>query len=285
MNQSIHFSWHRFALCFRKEIRENKKKWVWRAVSVYGILALLLVINYSYTLYLPTYYWEQNIFKELVQSVILTSLQYFFIMFLFFGAFSSSQMMEGMNRKTSRILLLMTPATSFEKYITRWLLSVFLCLPFLLVLFQLADLTRYFFTLCFFSEHYQVPPFTVWHYLIEGEHGAGACESVVQCFCITSFVLFIHSLFALGSTLWTRQVLTKTFAAVFILLVLYVGFSVLLFTWIIDEETIVATPSFVQDWEEKHVCLLISLFCWLGMLFHWVLGYYRFKESEIINRW
>lgn len=285
MNQSINFSWHRLALCFRKEIRENKKSWIWRAVSVYGILTLLLVIH-SYTIYSSSYYYiEHNMFKELEQSVSQTSLQYFFILFLFFGAFSSSQMMEGMSRKTSRILLLMTPATSFEKYITRWLLSVFLCLPFLLVLFQLADLTRYFFTLCVYSEHYQVPPFAFWYYLIEGEHGAGACESVVQCFCVTSFVLFLHSLFALGSTLWTRQVLTKTFAAVFILLVLYGGFSVLLFTWVIDKETIVTPPSSVQDWEEKHVYLLISFFCWLGMLFHWVLGYYRFKESEIINRW
>lgn len=55
------------------------------------------------------------------------------------GLLSASFIMEKMKSKTNRIATLMTPATTLEKFLSRWLVFTFGYLVAFLIAFELAD--------------------------------------------------------------------------------------------------------------------------------------------------
>lgn len=55
---------------------------------------------------------------------------------------SASFTMERMKSKTGRLSVLMTPATSFEKYFSRWLVFTVVFLIVFLITYKLADYTK-----------------------------------------------------------------------------------------------------------------------------------------------
>ena len=277
MKTNNFFSIERFALLYKKDFIEGWKTLLLRFVMLYAILAIIFcLIGHSEfearLKHLGTEYYSDIFYLR-------------FAAFIFwgFGCLFASLMMERMKDKTKRISYLMTPATSFEKFLSRFLLVVVLYIIAFFLAFKLADYTR----IAIFSVRYaelQIIPINLsMLYSGQGEVLANSWPAFIALF--TSY-LFFQSLFILGSILWYKNPFIKTLAAgVIIVLVFVIVDSILVHSLFSDISIRTSVGDYIQElakqWlTKKNIIIFFSLLT----LFNWSISYFRFKSSEIINR-
>ncbi len=134
MIKDTFFSLPRFINLCRKEMVENWKSNVLRIVLLYGVMTVVMVWNgyFAYRTHRFGSFSRRHMEADPAWGFILIA----FLWFLFgFGCLSGSLLtMEKMKSKTNRLSALMTPATPFEKFFSRWLVSTIV----LLVVFLIA---------------------------------------------------------------------------------------------------------------------------------------------------
>ena len=113
MIKDTFFSMPRFMNLCRKDMVENWRSNVLRIVLMYGVMALIMIWN-GYFQYRGGGYGDTDPAWRFLLPLLMWGLWTF-------GCLSASFTMEKMKTKTSRLSVLMTPATPFEKYISRWL--------------------------------------------------------------------------------------------------------------------------------------------------------------------
>lgn len=274
------FNLSRFTNLCRKNMVEDWRANLLRLLVLYGVMAVILVW-YGYIVYhnYKSYSIQYTKTDPVWEFVALA-----FLWFLFgFGALSASFTMENMKSKASRLSSLMIPATSFEKYFSRWLVSTVVFLFLFLIAFKLADYTRV--IIYRFSypkiEAIEAFPLTGWvdrtsvHYVF-------VFRKMHMLIFIFALYLYVQSLFVLGSVIWPKNSFLKTFASGSIIAFLYFGTIILLIDMFSDPTLHYDTP--LSLWTDAERSALFSVLAVLGALFNWVLGYFRFKESEIIQR-
>ena len=115
MIRDTFFSAPRFVNLCRKEMVESWKANLLRFVMMYGIMAIAFVWNG---------YFQYNHLQangRVSQDPIWNfELGAFVWALVIMGLLSASFIMERMKTKTSRIAMLMIPATMFEKFFSRW---------------------------------------------------------------------------------------------------------------------------------------------------------------------
>lgn len=266
-----------WSLC-RKDILENWKINLLRLCAVYGILAVIFVWNGISTYSAPSSPYSQTVGDPLWGlEYWVGGLWGFFIL----GSVSASLSMERLKRKTGRISCLMLPATTFEKFLGRWLFtSVFFVLAYW-VAFHLADLTRVAVCTMAYPDKEFITPLPLFFSVgSEMDPDKGLVETSVV-WILVALYCFLHSFFMLGSTLWPRNALVKTFAAGIAICVLYVAVGNLFWAVVFADGTPWGTGYVYED-------ITIRVFyasAFVLSLINWTLAYFRFKESEIINRW
>ncbi len=264
MIKDTFFSFPRFVNLCRKEMVESWKSHLLRVAMMYGALVLVFLLNglVVYNQHIPNFGDTDPAWGGVLGT--------FVAMGIAFACFSASLMMERMKSKTSRLSVLMTPVTPFEYYISRWLVYTLAFLVVYLIVFMLADYTRVLFfsinapqgriveaiNLSSLNQQYDI-----------FSHGK------VWLFGISTF-LFTQSCFVLGSTIWPKRAFLKTFVAG---LIINTVFSVFLST-----SRFIKAP--LADTDVNVFSNLSAIVLLVLALFHWVLAYYRFKESEIIHR-
>lgn len=91
----------------------------------------------------------------------------------------------------------------------------------------------------------------------------------------------VQSFFFLGSVVWPKNALVKTFAAGISIMVVYTLFAITLGKAVLPDNFYMADSNFSDETART----LVTSFNFMLVLFNWVIAYFRFKESEIINRW
>lgn len=275
MLKDTFFDMHRFMTLCRKEMVESWKVNLLRMALMYGAMAVVLsFIGYN------TCSSSSN--SQMGAHSIQDSSLIAFVWFSFiFGCLSASFIMEKMKTKTSRLSALMTPATSFEKFFSRWVVFTVVFMLVFLIAFLLADYTRVLICMLSFPEFDAVRAVELKYLFASNDAYFNICHSVAQFLLLISGYLFFQSCFVLGSSIWPKNAFLKTFVAGLFLVIIYsllgVGFAKLLLgnsrsfniALNLSEETITSAAS---------VCLACLA------LFNWTLAYFRFKETEIINR-
>ena len=205
--------------------------------------------------------------------------------FLFwgFGCLFASLMMEKMKNKTKRIAYLMTPATNFEKFFSRFLPVVIVFIIAFFLAFKLADYTR----IAILSMRY--PEFNITAVNISQGLCSQNLDSMthnwMELTALFSVYLFFQSLFILGSTLWYKNPFIKTLATGIVITLLFYAVDALLVNSLFNESQLFSAGDYCGEIIEKWITRrnLILFFSFLT-LFNWVISYFRFKDSEIINR-
>ena len=255
-------------LC-RKEIVENWRALLLRVLLMYGVIELLLLWNgYVEYFYLDLDSYQAK-YKEDPAWSFVYMVAYWFL--FGFGAIAASLTMEKMRDKAGRISVLMLPATSFEKFFFRWLISTVGCLVVFFLVFELADFTRVaVYSLIRPDLSGLIEPVRLWN--------AGILESEYACWYMASLYIFVQSLFVLGGTVWPRNSFLKTFAAVMLIAFIYFA----LFAALINAlDKAGCSFPFIK---ERTLAPILSVFFAVFALVNWTLAYFRFKESEIIQR-
>jgi len=184
------------------------------------------------------------------------------------------------------------PSSNFEKFILRWLIVTIGYIIAFFIALWMADAVRVAFLSYKFPElYFKLIDFSR---LVNAETEVSYRDYVFFSkpffiFCISIYA-FIQSLFIIGTTFWEKASFIKTFSAIAILVILYIYLNrgvieimydnfdsfgkkfVHLFEMIIENPTEKSLSLFFA-------CILIAL-----TLFNWVIAFFRFRESEIINR-
>ncbi|MCI5707598.1 MAG: hypothetical protein MR298_09825 [Odoribacter sp.] len=273
MTQNTIFNLSRFKNLLLKELKENKKSLLLRWLMLYGFLTITFLL--AALQYYPTSQNEYNVWALEMAA---------FIGILFVtGCASASLMMEHINTKTKRISTLILPASSFEKFIVRWLIFVVFFLMFYWIAFYLADWTRMAIYSAAYPENTLISPLPLSDFL--WNPGSEYCYFKARKLTLLAFsgYLAIQSFFVLGSCIWPKNSFIKTFAALFLLFGVYFYFAFLSAEQYLSNKYISDPfPNLVNEGNQELVgiCILSGI-----VLFNWILAYFRFKESEIIQRW
>ncbi|MDR0891279.1 MAG: hypothetical protein LBN24_01520 [Mediterranea sp.] len=277
------FSMSRFALLCKKDLMENWKKNLFRLIVMYGALTIIF-LWYGYFNYKSFDCIVDQplaaVFSNLEDSQCSFEMVALVWTLFLMGTISASFLMEPMKTKTSRIAELTLPATPFERFIVRWLVFTVGFLLVYFLLFRLADWTR----VAVFSIAYPkadaIRSLPMFDYLVGSQTGHWTLvPGALQLWLLILLYLFVQSLFVLGSALWPKNAFLKTFAVGFILFVVYALIVTGEVMWLTDRHT--SLPNFwtlTTSWGAIGVLSVLTIFCW-------TLAYFRFKESEVINRW
>lgn len=274
MIRDTFFSMPRFVNLCRKDMVENWKANVLRMVLMYGMTAIIFIWN-GYIEYTDRN-WEGVTEDPAWAFDIVTFIGSIVLM----GCLSASFIMERMKTKTGRTAMLMTPATMFEKFFSRWLVFTFGFLIMFLISFKLADWTRVLYFTAMYPEVSRIAPVPLSAYLVGPAEHWTAFDNCDKFMFGVSFYFLLQSCFVLGSSIWAKNAFLKTFAAGVVIVIVYLLIGAGLVKVLFPDNYM--ENKFLTD---EQAAFWGAILCSLAALFNWVLAYFRFKESEIINRW
>lgn len=264
MIKDTFFSMPRFVNLCRKDMVESWRTNLLRVLLLYGVMTVVILWMGYFE------YRETSIGMDKEDPMWNFTFVFLLWSLLGFGCLSASFTMEKMKSKTGRLSMLMIPATSFEKYFSRWLLSTVIFFAVFLIAFLLADYTRVLIYSLAYPELEKISAFPLF--------GGEESDSTIKV--IVAFIIFAQSCFVLGSTIWPKNAFLKTFVAGAIIAIVYS----LLAAWMGDLFYDEKTRSIARDLGRDTKFAYGSIILYAFTLFNWVFGYFRFKESEIINR-
>lgn len=255
-----------FGLTFNKYMRENAKSLLIKYAALLGALIVVaLWIGYNYNIGDIVYNGYTN------DRAHSSELGIFTFLFVIFSLASASGTMYMMRSKESRLSTLMTPAPMMSKFLVAWIFNVPVAVALFICFGYVADYLRYLlYSSINGNESFIIAPFSFATYNIPSE--------VIQIFFM--FIMAGQAIFVLGSTIWPNKAVIKTVIASVVIFWIYAALVVLgmrlsgpqisVINNFLDEE-----PSMAKLWVAD---IVFSLFIY-------AVAYFRFKESEIINRW
>ena len=199
------FNWSRFTAALRKELVENWRTILFTLLGVYGLLAMIMV------------------FGNLVinDEILFNSEQIHYVVVLvvltFIVCIAASLSFKKLTRKNGRVDMFTSPSSTLEKYLVNALIYVFGFIVAFFICAQLADLTRVA-VLWYFRDRMFVPgPINFLNVLYSPfNFGQEAPISASTMATILPLSLIANGgLFMMGSVLWPRLSVLKTFAALY----------------------------------------------------------------------
>ncbi|WP_294608622.1 hypothetical protein [uncultured Bacteroides sp.] len=279
MIRDTFFSAPRFVSLCRKEMVESWKANLLRFVMMYGIMAIAFIWNGYFQYNHP----EGLINRGITQDPIWTfELGAFIWALVIMGLLSASFIMERMKSKTNRIAMLMTPATMFEKFFSRWLVFTFGFLIVFLIAFKLADWTRVAVYMVSYPELKDIISSTPLSHLVgKGQFWTVFADCNYFMLGVSAY-FFAQSLFVLGSSIWPKNSFVKTFSAIVVVAIIYIAIGSVLGKIVFEARGVRGVN---QDISDEAMTLWTTIVFFGMAIFNWIVAYFRFKESEIINRW
>ena len=270
------FNWSRFTAALRKEIVESKRGLMFTLIGIYGVLTLIMILGNLICI-------RPAILAEiLAEKVPQTTVAMIFSLVVMVSA---SMAFKGLKTKASRTSLLTSPSSTLEKFLVNVLIYVVGIFVAFFACAQLSDLTRIAVLWWFRSEDFMVPgPMNFLTSLTTAGHMYDSMlPNSAQYLKISMWVGVLASagLYLLGSVIWPRLSLLKTFAAVYaiefclfiIVIPVFIFFSdsMVFLNWMAD--------FFTQG--TFGICLLV--WAALLVLVTFGLAWYLFKRKDVIS--
>ena len=274
MNANRYFSFSRLGLVMKRDFMENWKTNLYRFLGPYA--AFLLVMGFS-SMNMTNF----NEFSDIVSAT-------FFSVLFFGGSFTASYALETMNTQQKRISFLMLPATSFEKFLARFLYVTLGFVVLSTIALLLAEVTRFLllpmFDLPDTFKQSTLP--NVWQTIMNVRtfnfNGSGIMESVVGWL----FLIWIHSFFLLGGCRWYKNAFWKTLGLIilvnFFFIFVLVNLVELLDEGVMEEILLWCEANFSWVTVTGILSFAIVMFMLL-ILLNWWLSYRCFTRSQVIK--
>ena len=276
------FNIKRFGLVLRKDLIENRQRYTFLFLTMFGIMAVTSITT-SWNFYLLELdkrgFSHDYVNKEL--------LKYIFSFFLAGGILFAPTFIAPMNSKLKRFSYLISPSSNFEKFFSRWLIVTIGYILSFFVALWIMDLLRVVILTARFPElDIQFLDLTKLYNPIKTDDVSIEYMMPKIAFTTVIFIYFLlQSLFILGATFWEKSPLIKTFTVLLIIAFAYLTLSrwtILLFYGDYYIFTHVLYKSiFIHILGQGFVTnVILSVFT----LTNWILAYFRVRESEIIKR-
>ena len=272
------FDWSRFTATLRKELVENKRAILFTLLGTFGLLTMIMILGNLST----------NTSETVYESLTYCMPQKFVYMFFSFAIIIvASLAFRKLTSKTGRIEMFTSPSSMLEKFLVNALIYVIGYIVAFFICAQLADLTRIA-VLWFFRDEYLIVPGPI-NFLnlipdaVDGfGFGSGAeipgNPSKWMTINLIIGLLAGPGLFLLGSIVWPRLSLLKTFAAVYGLETI-LGITFMIVAINLNMES-------VGWWVINHleqIMIAMTIFTVFQLILYWGLSWYLFKRKDVIS--
>lgn len=269
------FSWSRFVATLRKEVLENKRTLIFSVISIYGLLAIFMILG-NLMSYKP---------REAYIAIAGKTPQSVVFMLLSFGVcVMASMAFRNLKTKTGRTSLFTSPSSTLEKFLVNVLIYVVGFFVVFFVCAQLADLTRIAVLSPFKDDNFIVPGpinflgcFSI--FTTTNVHLMGLMP-LITIFLIVQTVAHA-ALFLLGSVLWPRMSLIKTFVTIFVAQMI---FGIIIFVLI----AISGEPNELKEWiknfvESGDLFRVLIAFWSIVTVASVAMAWYLFKRKDVVS--
>lgn len=272
------FDWSRFTAALRKELVENKRAILFTLLGTFGLLTIIMILGNLST----------STHDAVYESLTYCVPQKFVYMFLGLAIMIvASLAFRKLTSKTGRIEMFTSPSSMLEKFLVNALVYVIGYIVAFFICTQLADLTRIA-VLWFFKDEYLIVPGPI-NFLnlipdaVDGFGFGSAAEipgepSKWMTINLIIGLLAGPGLFLLGSIVWPRLSLLKTFAAVYGLETI-LGITFMIVAINLNMET-------VGWWIINHleqIMIAMTIFSIIQGILYWGLSWYLFKRKDVIS--
>ena len=269
------FNWSRFTAALRKEVVEN-----WRTIlfSILGIYLLLTVIMILGNIFDSI---SDNIVSSLMNMVPQKTVFFMLAIALMVVA---SLSFRNLKSKNGRVALFTSPSSTLEKFLVNILIYVVGSIVVFFACAQLADLTRIGILSLVGADDLIVPgPINFLSAINDTVTGIGSIEPVAKgmrwIFWLS--LLATPGMYLLGSVLWPRLSLLKTFAASQILSIAVMIIAFTLTNVLIPEDEI---ANWLKNMVESGTLTnWIAISLGVQAVLYWGLSWYLFKRKDVVS--
>ena len=277
MNTTVNqtFNWSRFTATLRKEVVENWRAILFTLLGTYGLLTMLMILG-------NIAFYNANE-RELIDTMLPQKVVYAFLSIATIVVASLS--FKKLTSKTGRTEMFTSPSSTLEKFIVNGVVYVLGYIIAFFILTQLADLTR-FGALKVLGFHGFLPgPINFTN--VVGDFTFGIGSEVLNTTWGKAYLwiglLASPSVYVLGSVVWPRLSLLKTFAFIYAIEIGIFILAAIFFTICGNTETILKT---VGLWVMNHIdqsMLIAAMVMVVQTVVSWGLAWYLFKRKDVIS--
>lgn len=269
------FNWNRFTAALRKEVVENWRTIVFTILGIYLLLTVIMILgNFIDSI-------SDNIVSSLMNMVPQKTVFFMLAIALMVVA---SLSFRNLKSKNGRVALFTSPSSTLEKFLVNILIYVVGSIVVFFACAQLADLTRIGILSLVGADDLIVPgPINFLSAINDTVTGIGSIEPVAKgmnwIFWLS--LLATPGMYLLGSVLWPRLSLLKTFAASQILSIVVMIIAITLTNVLIPEDEIV---NWMKNMVESGTLTnWIAISMGVQAVLYWGLSWYLFKRKDVVS--
>lgn len=286
---SRHFSPARFNAYMRCYAASNSRKLILAAAAIFilwFIIAIIPVLVSNFSLYremlVDSYrdeytrdpMWEvEGMFGMIALAVLMT--------------IAGSMVFSGMHGRGERQTLLTLPVSNLEKFITWFLVYIVGALVVYMVSFYVCDVLRVMCVKMFTPAGAYAHVLPIWKMMIFCVQNSfpGIHEWIMLLCLIYGMILLGSSFFALGSIIWQKASYLKTFVGLAALNTIVS--AVTTWSWFMFHGSAASVEPVIHiDFELGWPLTLGCIGVTVGVLyFMFWLGYRRFRDTDLVERW
>ena len=269
------FNWSRFTAALRKEVVENWRTIVFTILGIYLLLTVIMILGNIIDSI------SDNIVSSLMNMVPQKTVFFMLAIALMVVA---SLSFRNLKSKNGRVALFTSPSSTLEKFLVNILIYVVGSIVVFFACAQLADLTRIGILSLVGADDLIVPgPINFLSAINDTVTGIGSIEPVAKgmrwIFWLS--LLATPGMYLLGSVLWPRLSLLKTFAASQILSIVVMIIAITLTNILIPEDEIVNWLKNIVESGTLTNWIAISL--GVQAVLYWGLSWYLFKRKDVVS--
>lgn len=263
-NQTL--SLRRLGLVMKHDLRSNMKSYLLQITFLW--IAMLVVICFAlpHSIYYPS--------EFSIPSTMHTLENWFFVFLFGSGCLFASTMGNDISTKDRRINTLMLPASMLEKYLAQWIKFVIVC-P---LVFYVGWLLMNVLGNCIIGLIFGATKVPVMDISNVAETARMDFEDMMHLLLL---YLCVQSFFILGAAFWPRFSCIKTAIMMWV-----ISMVEAFLVWLVVIRPMISSKGFLanegivsNDYENLFICVLIAI-----TLFNWIFPYFRFKETDVVQR-
>ncbi len=268
MEQTQTFSFYRLGMLFKHDCIENYRQLL---LSTGLIILALSVIN----ILISITYTALPDDVQFNMSCTHIEAKWLIAAFIIFGFLAGASMFSSLRTPPGKLSTLMIPASQIEKFVERWLVVV----PGYLITFTIgvmaAECIRIGFCDWVLGRNPDAITPIALSDIFDGVNPMW--EKVSKA--LLGF-LFIQSFFILGSVVWQKLSVIKTFWCLAAIAIIYGG-AIFLIIYEFKNPAYTYFPKKMDFTDTNWIYAITAAIT----LFNYIITFVRFRESEIINRW
>lgn len=266
------FDWSRFTATLRKEVVENWRPIVFTLLGVYGLLTMIMILGNAIS-------FDDAVSDAMSETMLPQKVVYGILGFSVMIV--ASMAFRKLTSKTGRIDMMTSPSSTLEKFLANGVVYVLGFFVSFFILAQLADLTRIAVMHIFGFQGFIPGVINFTNLGADFTYGLGSelfKDSLAVTYAWCS-LLATSGIYLLGSVMWPRLSLLKTFAAIYAV-EFVLGVLAVIFIFVFSDMESFGYWVFMHvDGIMPFLMTLMAIQAVLG----WGLAWYLFKHKDVIS--